>query len=387
MYEEKDRLKNIGEYDDYLPVGKEEADTEGLLSPFTFLCFAVILVLFGAVMLLSASYDSALRAGDSFYATFVRELWGLFIGLLAGAALCFLPLKYLSRAHFVLLPVYLALSLTSLFIKGYAPSFLYTSITGLVGMLTLLFLYSDVAVLISMHEKGGVSLIFLVVTTLVILVTVTLSSGPAWFMVGMAVILSSLAAQKTRLSFIIYFAIAALITFAFLIVTERSLLSSVITSSFPLENSPYYSSALYNSGKAITEGGAVGVGIGNGLYKLGLIADIEGEYIYASMSEETGMIGTIIIIFSLLMIMIICFRTSSRAWKKGEMFISSFTLSSAVMISFSLLVNMFYVSGLLPFEGVPLLLYSYNPVNEALTVTLLCLLYKFIFRMGREKNG
>ncbi len=99
------------------------------------------------------------------------------------------------------------------------------------------------------------------------------------------------------------------------------------------------------------------------------------------------MIGTIIIIFSLLIIMIICFRTSSRAWKKGEMFISSFTLSSAVMISFSLLVNMFYVSGLLPFEGVPLLLYSYNPVNEALTVTLLCLLYKFIFRMGREKNG
>ncbi len=386
MYEDKSAVKNIGEYDDYAPSETEEVDTEGLLSPFTFLCFAVILVLFGAVTLLSASYDTALRADTAFYSPFIKEIGALFIGLVIGSAVCFVPLRYLRRFHFLLLPLYLVLAAVALSVRSYTPSFLYTSITGMTGMLTLLFLFSDIVPQIFTHEKGGVALILSVAVTLLILVTVTFVSGPAWYILGYTVIMASLASQKTKRSFIIYFTIAALVIFALLILTGRKLLSSVIVSSFPLENSPYYSERLYEAGKAISEGGFIGVGIGGGLYKLGVIDDIEGEFIYASMSEETGMVGTIIILFSLLMIMVICIRTSSRAWRKGEMFISSFSLSGAVLLSFSLLINMFYISGLLPFEGVPLLLFSYNPVNEAFTVVLLCLLYKFIYRMGREKN-
>ena len=87
-----------------------------------------------------------------------------------------------------------------------------------------------------------------------------------------------------------------------------------------------------------------------------------------------------------LMILVIGIRNSSRAYRKNEYFISSFMLGAVVYISFSLLLNMLYVSGLLPFEGVPLLLFSYNPINEALTAVLFCLLYKFIYRVGREKN-
>lgn len=78
MYEDKSAVKNIGEYDDYAPAETEEVDTEGLLSPFTFLCFAVILVLFGAVTLLSASYDTALRADTAFYSPFIKEIGALF---------------------------------------------------------------------------------------------------------------------------------------------------------------------------------------------------------------------------------------------------------------------------------------------------------------------
>ncbi len=386
MYEDKSAVKNIGEYDDYAPMESEEVDTEGLLSPFTFLCFAVILVLFGAVTLLSASYDTALRADTAFYSPFIKEIGSLFIGLVIGSAVCFVPLQYLRRFHFLLLPLYLTLAFIALFVRSFTPSYLYTSITGMTGMLTLLFLYSDIVPRLFTREKGGSVLILSVAVTLLILLTVTLVSGPAWYILGFVIIMASLLSHKTKRSFLIYFTIAALVIFSLLILTEKKLLSSVIVSSFPLEDSPYYSSRLYEAENAISEGGFIGVGIGNGLYKLGVIDDIEGEFIYASLSEETGMVGTIIILFSLLMIMIICIRTSSRAWRKGEMFISSFSLSGAALLSFSLLLNMFYISGLLPFEGVPLLLFSYNPVNEVFTVVLLCLLYKFIFRMGREKN-
>lgn len=386
MYEDKSAVKNIGEYDDYAPAETEEVDTEGLLSPFTFLCFAVILVLFGAVTLLSASYDTALRADTAFYSPFIKEIGALFIGLVIGSAVCFVPLKYLRRFHFLLLPLYLVLSSVALFVRSCTPSFLYTSITGMTGMLTLLFLFSDIVPRISSREKGGAALILTVAVTLLVLVTVTLVSGPAWYILGFIVITASLVSLKTKRSFIIYFTIAAVVILAFLILTQKKLLSSVIASSFPIPDSPYYSSRLYESEKAISEGGFIGVGIGNGLYKLGVIDDIEGEFVYASMSEETGMVGTLIILFSLLMIMIICIRTSSRAWRKGEMFISSFSLAGSSLFSFGILLNMFYISGLLPFEGLPLLLFSYNPVNEAFTVVLLCLLYKFIFRMGREKD-
>ena len=86
------------------------------------------------------------------------------------------------------------------------------------------------------------------------------------------------------------------------------------------------------------------------------------------------------------MILIIGIRTSQRAYKRGEKFISSFTLGSAVLLTFSMIINMLYVSGLSPFYGVPLLLFSYNPICQALIIVIMVLLYKFIFRIGREKE-
>ncbi len=386
MYGEKSGTKNIGAYDDYAPLETAEADTDGLLSPFTFLCFAVILVLFGAVTLFSASYDTALRGNAAFYSTFLKQTGALAIGLASGTALCFLPQRILRKSYFVLFPVYLVLLITALSLKSYTPSFLYTSVTGGFGTVTLLFLLSDIVPMILSHERRGVTLIGLVAAVIFVLVTEALVCGSGWYLLSGIVIVSTLMAVRVRRSYILYFSVVMFVAFAFLILTSKSLLSSFTRSAFPLSDREYYSSSLYLSREAISEGGVIGVGIGNGLYKLGLIKDIEGEYIYASLSEETGMIGTIIIIFCLLMIMVIGLRNSSRAYRKNEPFISSFTLGAVVYISFSLLLNMLYVSGLLPFEGVPLLLFSYNPVNEALSAVLFCLLYKFIYRVGREKN-
>ncbi len=386
MYGEKSGLNNIGAYDDYAPLETEETDTDGLLSPFTFLCFAVILVLFGAVMLFSSSYDTALREDAAFYSTFLKQIGALVIGLVAGTSLCFLPQRILRKSYFVLFPVYSILFILALSLKSYTPSFLYTSVMGGFGTVTLIFLLSDIVPLIISHERRGVTLIGLVAAVIFILVTEALVCGSGWYLLSGIVIVSTLVSVKVKRSYIVYFSVVMLVAFTFLILTSKSLLISFTRSAFPLSDPEYYSSSLYLSQEAISEGGVIGVGIGNGLYKLGLIEDIEGEYIYASLSEETGMMGTIIIIFCLLMILVIGIRNSSRAYRKNEYFISSFMLGTVVYISFSLLLNMLYVSGLLPFEGVPLLLFSYNPINEALTAVLFCLLYKFIYRVGREKN-
>ena len=386
MYEDKNAIKNIGVYDDYAPSEREETDTEGLLSPFTFLCFAVILALFGIVTLFSASYDSALRGEKAFYSLFMKQTLALVVGICAGTGVAFLSQNILRRMHFLFSAVYLILFLVTVFITSASPSFMYTSVMGMCGCMAVLLVLSDLVPRILSHEKRGLSLIGLVLAVVFFLVSEALICGSGWYIVTFLVIVSSLSCLKVRRSYILYFTITAVIVLAFLTLSSTKLLSSFTSSLFPLSDTSYYSSALHLSENAITEGGFIGVGIGNGLYKLGLIDDVEGEFIYASLSEETGMVGTIIIIFCLLMILIIAVRSSSRAYRRNEYFIASLTLGGAVLLSFTILLNMLYVSGLLPVEGVPLLLFSYNPVNESLSVILLCLLYKCIFRMGREKD-
>lgn len=386
MYEEKSTLKNIGAYDDYEPLKAVKEEGEGLLSPFTFLCFALVLALFGVVTLLSASYDTALRENSAFYSIFMKQVGSAFLGLIIGTAVCFVPQKILRKFHFGFSAVYVVLFVLTLTSRNYTPSFMYTSVMGLTGGVSLMFLLSDLVPRIISHEKRGLCLIFLVTACLFILISEALACGSGWYVVSFIVIISSLLSLKVKRSFILYFTIAAVITLVLLTLSSQSMLSQFTSSVFPLSDTSYYSSSLYLSENAISEGGFIGVGIGNGLYKLGLISDIEGEFIFASLGEETGAVGTFIILFCLLMIMIIGFRSSSRAFRKGEYFISSATLCSSSLLAFTMLMNMFYVSGLLPFDGVPLLLFSYNPIVEILTMILLCLLYKFIFRMGREKS-
>lgn len=384
MEKERGGIGELGLYDDFdYSVETNEVESEGLFSPFTFLCFAIILALTGLLTLLSSSYDSALSGGRKFYALFLEEGAALAAGIITGIFVSFIPLSVLKRTYAVTFPLYIILFSVSFF-TDYLSSLRAVESIALLGTMTLLFAFSDITSLIIERKRGGISLIILTLITLSVLISQTILGGSGWFLLSSFVIVSSLSALTVRKSYILYVVLCLVLIFAFIFLLDGDVLNKIESSIMAVTDKEYYSKDLYYSHLAIKEGGIDGVGIGSGLYKLGLIDDVEGQYIFASFFEETGIGGLMVILFSSLFIMIIGLRSSDRAFKREEKFISSFTFSGIVLIVFSFLINILYVSGILPFSGVPLLLFSYNPVSEVMTVILIALLYKFIFRMGRE---
>ncbi len=369
-------------YDDFEYTASDDytVENEGFFSPFTFLCFILVLTLFGLLSLFSSSYDAALREGGTFYSLFLYQVLGLVLGGVVGLGMCFMPICVLRRSWFVLLPIYIVSAALLAFESGvmYSDSFIAT--TGLIGTVTAVFMLSDLVPCIRRKEKGGLRLIVLVISLVLICTSQALLSGSGWYVLTCLAVVSSLLSMKTKRSYTLYFIICMVLLLVILTVSSPVLLETFTDTLF----SGSTSTEVCLTESAIREGGMTGTGIGNGLYKLGIIPDAEGEYIFATISEETGMIGLVVILFSCVMIMIIGYRSSSRSFRRDDMFVSSFTLSSVTMIVFSLFLNMLYVSGLSPFDGVPLLLFSYSPVNEGITVVMVVLLFKFIFRTGRS---
>ena len=368
-------------YDDFeYAAGDDNAvENEGFFSPFTFLCFILVLTLFGLLSLFSASYDAALREGGTFYSLFLYQILGLGLGAVVGLGMCFMPLNVLRRSWFLLLPLYAVSAALLAFETAvmYSDSFIQT--TGLIGTVSAVFMLSDLVPRIGKREKSGLRLIILVLGLVFTAVSQALLCGSGWYILTCLVIVSSLLSMKTKRSYVFYYILCMFLLLVILTVSSPVLLETFTDTLF----SGNTTTEVYLSECAIREGGMTGTGIGNGLYKLGIIRDAEGEYIFATISEETGIIGLVVILFSAVMIMIIGYRSSSRSLRRDDMFVSSFTLSSVTMIVFSLFVNMLYVSGLSPFDGVPLLLFSYSPVNEGITTVMVVLLFKFIFRTGR----
>ncbi len=386
MDESRGEVKERALYDDFDYISENDREEgEGFFSPFTFLCFASVLALTGLLALLSASYDSALNEGKKFYALFLTQGEAFLIGIVLGVFVSLIPLKALKCAYFLTFPLYCGFWSLSYF-TDFLSSLRGAECISFLGTITLLFAFSHIVSLIMEKKRGGVSLIILTFISLIILTSQTLLGGSGWYFLSGFVIIAALSALNVKKRYIFYIVLCLLIIFIFLSLLCPETLSSIERSLLSVSSSEYYSKDLYLSRLAIKEGGVEGVGIGNGLYKLGQIDDVEGTFIYASFFEETGIGGLMVILFSLLFIMIIALRTSDRAYRKEEYFISAFTLSAIVLFVFAYLINILYVSGFLPFGGVPLFLFSYNPIGEAMTVILLAILYKFIFRMGRERT-
>ncbi len=387
MYERERALKDIGAYDDYRVVGENEieGENEGFFSPFTYLCFALILLLFGFVTLFSASYDTALKCGEKFYHYFLVQTVVSLISLVVGAVISFVPLRALKRTYFLFIPVYTALVILSLTTNLLSNAYITQGI-GLLANITLLFLLSHTVGFIKNKEKNGLWLIAIITITVFMLISESLVSGLGWYLLSAFIIISVLYSQRVRWSYISFFVLTLIVILVVETVLFPSILSEFSKSILPVSSDVYYNRDLFEAQYAIREGGFIGVGLGNGLYKLGIISDISGIYIYSSLVEECGIVGSFLIIIPAILILIVGIRTSNRAYIRGEKFISSFTLGSAVLLTFSMIINMLYVSGLSPFYGVPLLLFSFNPICQALAVVTMVLLYKFIFRIGREKE-
>ena len=107
---------------------------------------------------------------------------------------------------------------------------------------------------------------------------------------------------------------------------------------------------------AFSNGGLFGVGVGKGLQKLNYLPAAHTDYIFATVGEEFGFIGTFFILFFFLLWTI----RACSAYKKAEGFRATLIWALTVSVLIPLFINLGGVLKLMPLTGIPLPFISYG---------------------------
>jgi cell division protein FtsW len=115
----------------------------------------------------------------------------------------------------------------------------------------------------------------------------------------------------------------------------------------------------------LASGGIFGVGIGHSIEKYGWLPEAHTDFIFAIIGEETGLIGTSLVMLGFLVFGLRGYRASLRAPDRFGMALAA---SITTWVTFEALLNMATVTNTLPITGVPLPFFSYG--GTALATTL-----------------
>jgi cell division protein FtsW len=130
-----------------------------------------------------------------------------------------------------------------------------------------------------------------------------------------------------------------------------------------------------------------GRGLGNGVYKLGIIPEVQNDFIFASLAEELGVVGVLLLALLLLAFTYYGFRVALHFYRREgeERFMGYAAFGITFMIIWQAIVNLAVVTSLLPPTGIPLPFFSQGGTNLLMILVECGLLYKFI--LYREKEG
>ena len=377
------RDSGISAYDDFSYEVAPKETGEGFFSPFTFLCLVLVLFLFGLASLFSASMNEAIRDGYQFWHYLALQSIGAAIGIGLGIGADFLPKRILHRIHFVTMPItWVMLALVSR-LEGF--SFL-APVSGALGTLSVLFFIVWAVPYVMKKERQGYYLLLFFLMMIVTMFYIGLVSGTAWYFLALIITITTASVMKARKGYLFYFFLLGLVILYVLLSYFPSVFRFFVYSSFPIGNPDYYDPSLLAARMAISDGGITGAGLGKGLYKLGLIPSPSKLLIFATVFEETGIIGLSLILIPLILLLVVGIRTGNRAEKNNERTLSSIVYGLTVFFVFPFFINILHTLGLLPLSGMMLPFFSYSPALEAIYSFVVTVLYRNVYRLGRSER-
>jgi cell division protein FtsW len=102
---------------------------------------------------------------------------------------------------------------------------------------------------------------------------------------------------------------------------------------------------------ALGAGGVTGLGLGNGLQKLGYLPEIQSDFIFANIGEELGLIATLFVIVAFLLIAVCGIFIALRARDNFGCLLAS---GVTFLISLQAAINIGVVTSVLPNKGLAL---------------------------------
>jgi cell division protein FtsW len=124
----------------------------------------------------------------------------------------------------------------------------------------------------------------------------------------------------------------------------------------------------------LATGGWFGVGLGQSRQKWGLLPNAHTDYIFAILGEELGLVGCLVV---LLLFATLAYAGIRIAWRSADPFAQLVAGACTVWLAGQAVINMGYVTGLLPVTGIPLPLISFGGTSLVVTLLVLGMLASF----------
>jgi cell division protein FtsW len=134
---------------------------------------------------------------------------------------------------------------------------------------------------------------------------------------------------------------------------------------------------------ALGSGGLWGVGIGHSVQKFLWLPEAHTDFIFAIVGEETGLLGTTLVLLGFVAFAARGYRAAMRAPDRLGL-----TIATAITtwVVFQALVNMATVTDTLPITGVPLPLISYGGSSVAMTLAAIGVLLNVASQGTRRQH-
>ena len=134
---------------------------------------------------------------------------------------------------------------------------------------------------------------------------------------------------------------------------------------------------------AIGRGEWFGVGLGEGLMKLGYLPDAHTDFIFSVIVEEMGLFTAILIISTLFFISFRSFYIGRKALERNLYFGFFVAYGVAILIGLHTFINVGVATGLLPTKGLTLPFLSYGGTN----LLIMCCLCALVLRVDQETKS
>jgi cell division protein FtsW len=125
---------------------------------------------------------------------------------------------------------------------------------------------------------------------------------------------------------------------------------------------------------ALSSGGLFGVGLGQGTSKYGWVPNANTDYVFAVVGEELGLLGCAVV---LLLFGLFTYAAMRIALRSTDPFVRLVASGAAIWIAGQALINVGYVTALLPVTGIPLPFISNGGTSLILTCAVLGMLASF----------
>jgi len=350
------------------------------------------LMLLGLTMVMSASSTYSVFKFDNVFYLFNSHLFKVFLGIGAIILFAFIPYEYYRRLSKPVIIITTILLIVTLFfapdIKGAGRwlnlgifSIQPADIAKLVLIIHLAVLLEAKANLIDNYKNGFMYFfIWILLISGLIMLQPNISSGIMLIFISLAVLYAGGAKFK---HIFVSMIISGLVigTAAMIFPHSRSRIFSYVSSfSGGGDLNFQVKQALYSLGS----GGIFGVGIGNSMQSNLFLPEAYGDFIFAILGEEFGLIGSIAVLLAYLVFMICGILVAK---KSKDMFGQLLAFGITISIVLYAFVNVAVTTGVFPTTGLPLPFISYGGTSLIFLCVSVGILINIAFTNHLRQNG